>query len=81
MNLRLLAAALALSSIACSGKPDESTAPSDTAASAASAPVAAQGTGIETRSPCRRTSGPHRPGLEYAIDRPGAGAEPQRVGR
>ena len=74
MNLRLLAAALALSFIACSGKTEESTAPADTAA--ASAPAAAQGAGANTFAmPTNLQTTPS--GLQYAIDQPG---RPQAAG-
>jgi peptidylprolyl isomerase len=73
MNLRLLAAALALSFIACSGKTDESTAPSNTAASA---PAASQGAGADTFAmPTKLQTTPS--GLQYAIDQPGNGPKPQ----
>src|SRR6186713_770049 len=82
MNLRLLAAALALSFMsfmACSGKTEESTAPSDTAAtpqeetSAASAPA---GAGADTFAmPTNLQTTPS--GLQYAIDQPGTGTKPQ----
>ena len=82
MNLRLLAAALALSFMACSGKTDESTAPSDTAAtpqeetSAVSAPAAEQGAGPDTFAmPTNLQTTPS--GLQYAIDQPGTGPKPQ----
>jgi peptidylprolyl isomerase len=72
MNLRLLAAALALSFLsfmACSGKTDESTAPSDTAA-------AEQGAGADTFAmPASLQTTPS--GLQYAIDQPGTGPKPQ----
>src|SRR5215213_3393968 len=76
MNLRLLAAAaaLALSFMACSGKTDESTAPSDTAAT--STPAAEQGAGSDTFAmPTNLQTTPS--GLQYAIDQPGTGAKPQ----
>lgn len=73
MNLRLLAFALALSFMACSGKTDESTAPTDTAASA---PAAAQGAGSDTFAmPTNLQTTPS--GLQYAIDQPGTGPKPQ----
>ncbi|HWM89239.1 MAG TPA: FKBP-type peptidyl-prolyl cis-trans isomerase [Thermoanaerobaculia bacterium] len=73
MNLRLLAAALALSFMACSGKTDESTAPSDTAAGA---PAAEQGAGSDTFAmPANLQTTPS--GLQYAIDQPGTGPKPQ----
>jgi peptidylprolyl isomerase len=74
MNLRLLAAvALALSFMACSGKTEESTAPSDTTASA---PAAAQGAGADTFAmPTNLQTTPS--GLQYAIDQPGTGPKPQ----
>jgi peptidylprolyl isomerase len=68
MNLRLLAAALVLSFMACSGKTDESTAPSDTAAE--------QGAGSDTFAmPPNLQTTPS--GLQYAIDQPGTGPKPQ----
>jgi len=76
MNLRLLAAALALSFmsfIACSGKTEESTAPSDTAAtpqeetSAAGSDTFAMPTNLQTMPS----------GLQYAIDQTGTGTKPQ----
>ena len=73
MNLRLLAAALALSFMACSGKTDESTAPSDTAAtpqeetSAVGSDTFAMPTNLQTTPS----------GLQYAIDQPGTGPKPQ----
>jgi peptidylprolyl isomerase len=76
MNLRLLAAALALSCLsfmACSGKTEESTAPSDTAASA---PASGQGAGADTFAmPASLQTTPS--GLQYAIDQPGTGPKPQ----
>ncbi len=78
MNLRLLAAALALSLMACSGKTDESTAPSSTAQpdTAASAPAAEQEAGADTFAmPASLQTTPS--GLQYAIDQPGTGAKPQ----
>ena len=73
MNLRLLAAALALSFMACSGKTDESTAPSNTAVSA---PAADQGTGSDTFAmPTNLQTTPS--GLQYAIDQSGTGPKPQ----
>jgi peptidylprolyl isomerase len=73
MNLRLLAAALALSFMACSGKTDESTAPPNTAASA---PAAEQGAGADTFAmPTNLQTTPS--GLQYAIDQPGTGPKPQ----
>jgi peptidylprolyl isomerase len=78
MNLRLLAAALALSFVACSGKTEESTAPSDTAAtareetSAASAPAARSDT---FAMPTNLQTTPS--GLQYVIDQPGTGPKPQ----
>ncbi len=76
MNLRLLlAASLALSFMACSGKTDESTVPSNTTA-AASAPAAAQGAGADTFAmPAKLQTTPS--GLQYAIDQPGTGPKPQ----
>lgn len=74
MNLRLLAAALALTFMACSGKTEESTAPSET--SSASAPAAAQGAGSDTFAmPTDLQTTPS--GLQYAIDQPGTGSKPQ----
>lgn len=70
MNLRLLAAALALavSFMACSGKTEESTAPSETAAK--------QEAGSDTFAmPANLQTTPS--GLQYAIDQPGTGAKPQ----
>ena len=67
MKLRLLAAALALSFMACSGKMDESTAPSD---------AAEQGAGSDTFAmPANLQTTPS--GLQYAIDQPGTGPKPQ----
>jgi len=75
MNLRLLAAALALSFLACSGKTEEGTAPSDTT-TVASAPAAAQGAGADTFAmPANLQTTPS--GLQYAIDRPGTGPKPR----
>lgn len=69
MNLRLLAAVLALSFMACSGKTDESTAPSETAATE-------QGAGADTFAmPANLQTTPS--GLQYAIDQPGTGPRPQ----
>jgi peptidylprolyl isomerase len=73
MNLRLLALALALSFMACSGKTGGSTASSDTAASA---PAAGQGAGADTFAmPTNLQTTPS--GLQYAIDQPGTGPKPQ----
>jgi peptidylprolyl isomerase len=72
MDLRLLAAALALSFLsfmACSGKTEESTASSNTAA-------AEQGAGADTFAmPTNLQTTPS--GLQYAIDQPGTGPKPQ----
>jgi peptidylprolyl isomerase len=71
MNLRLLAAALALSFMACSGKTNESTAPSDTAAT-----PQAETSGSDTFAmPANLQTTPS--GLQYAIDQPGTGPKPQ----
>ena len=71
MNLRLLAAAFALSLMACSGKADESTTSSDTAA-----PAAEQGAGADTFAmPANLQTTPS--GLQYTIDQPGTGPKPQ----
>lgn len=68
MNRILLAAALALSFMACSGKTEESTAPSDTAAE--------QEAGADTFAmPANLQTTPS--GLQYSIDQPGTGAKPQ----
>jgi FKBP-type peptidyl-prolyl cis-trans isomerase len=80
MNLRLLAAALALSFMACSGKTEESPAPSAATppeeTSAASAPAAEQGAGSDTFAmPTNLQTTPS--GLQYAIDQPGSGPKPQ----
>lgn len=73
MNLRLLAAALALSFMACSGKTEESTAPSDTAATPQEETSAA---GSDTFAmPANLQTTPS--GLQYAIDQPGTGTKPQ----
>lgn len=73
MNLRLLAAAaLALSFMACSGKTEESTAPS----TAPSDTAAEQGAGADTFAmPANLQTTPS--GLQYSIDQPGTGAKPQ----
>ena len=69
MNLRLLAAALALSFMACSGKTEENMTPSDTAA-------VEQGAGADTFAmPANLETTPS--GLQYAIDQPGTGPKPQ----
>ena len=76
MNLRLLAVALALSFMsfmACSGKTDESTAPSSTASNTA---AVEQGAGSDTFAmPASLQTTPS--GLQYAIDQPGTGPKPQ----
>jgi peptidylprolyl isomerase len=78
MNPRLLIAALVLSSLmACSGKTEESSTPADGAATpqqetAASAPAGAPDT---FAMPANLQTTPS--GLQYAIDRPGTGAQPQ----
>ncbi|MFL6203404.1 MAG: FKBP-type peptidyl-prolyl cis-trans isomerase [Thermoanaerobaculia bacterium] len=79
MNPRLLAAALALSFMsfmsfmACSGKTEESTAPSDTAAAPQEQTSAA---GPDTFAmPANLQTTPS--GLQYAIDQPGTGPKPQ----
>lgn len=72
MNLRLLAAALALTFMACSGKTEESTAPSTTRAGTA----AEQEAGADTFAmPANLQTTPS--GLQYAIDQPGTGPKPQ----
>ncbi len=77
MKLRLLTAVLVLSSfLACSGKKEESTPPSDAAAtpqtSAASAPAGAPDT---FALPTALQTSPS--GLQSAIDQPGTGPKPQ----
>lgn len=72
MNLRLPAAALALTLMACSGKTEESTAPSTTQPDTA----AEQGAGADTFAmPASLQITPS--GLQYAIDQPGTGPKPQ----
>lgn len=79
MNPRLLTAALVFSTLmACSGKTEESTTPSDAAAtpqdaaSAASAPAGAPDTFAMPTAPQTAPSG-----LQSTIDQPGTGAKPQ----
>jgi peptidylprolyl isomerase len=80
MNLRLFAvAALVLSFVACSGKTDESTAPAETATTAApqeQTPAATTPVGADTFAmPSKLETTPS--GLQYAIDQPGTGPKPQ----
>lgn len=75
MNLRLLAAALALSCMACSGKTEETTAPSDTAATPQEETSAAAAGPDTFAMPASLETTPS--GLQYAIDQPGSGPKPQ----
>lgn len=77
MNLRLLAAAaLALSFVACSGKTDESTSTTDTAATPQEAPAATTPVGADTFAmPTNLQTTPS--GLQYVVDQPGTGPKPQ----
>ena len=76
MNMRMLALAISLTTVACSNQP-----PADSTASTSQTPVTAA---VEAKGPVMDTfampanlqSTPS--GLKYSIDRPGTGAMPQR---
>ena len=77
MTPRLLTAALVLSTLmACSGKTEESTAASDAAAAPQEgAPAAGPGAPDTFAMPTSLQTTPS--GLQYAVDQPGTGAQPQ----
>jgi peptidylprolyl isomerase len=75
MNPRLLTAALVFSSLmACSGKTQESTTPSDAAATPQEETSAAGGPDTFAMPADLQTT---PSGLQYAIDQPGTGPQPQ----
>jgi FKBP-type peptidyl-prolyl cis-trans isomerase len=76
MKMRLLAAALALTFLACSGKTEEGTTPSD-AAPQAETPAAGAPAGEPDTFAMPTDLQTTPSGLQYAIDRPGTGAQPQ----
>lgn len=72
---RFLAVALALSAMACSGKTEEGTTPSDAAATPQGTAAAPAGGPDTFALPTDLQTTPS--GLQYAIDQPGTGAQPQ----